>query len=263
MGRMAVANRFQLFSFGYYGWGTSTPELIEAVDAVERKRGFELPIFVDIRIRRAVRAPGFNGNAFGALLGEKRHRWLKALGNKQIETRSGPAIQIAQPGAVSELLDMAAEARENGRRLIFFCGCEFPRLEGGVNCHRATVADLAIEAANRRGLKFEIVEWPGGEPSQFELPVESKSFRDLLRGKRHLPTGGLALAESASIAWGSTATIVAEGRRVETVVGPAQFRRREWRLPVFSWHEGDALAELEGVSVKLRKEYGFEAQAAG
>jgi hypothetical protein len=261
MGRMAEADRFQLFSFGYYGWGTSTPELIEAVDAVERKRGFEPPIFVDIRIRRAVRAPGFNGNAFGTLLGEKRYRWLKALGNKQIETRSGPAIQIAQPGAVNELLDMAAEAHEESRRLIFFCGCEFPRLGGGVNCHRATVADLAIEAANRRGLKCEIVEWPGGEPNQFQLPVAPKSFHDLLRGRRHLPTGGLALAESASIAWGSTATIEADGRRVETIVGPAQFRRREWRLPVFSWHDGDALAELKAVT--LRKEYGFEAQAAG
>jgi hypothetical protein len=26
-----------LFSFGYHGWGNSTPKLVQAVDAVERK----------------------------------------------------------------------------------------------------------------------------------------------------------------------------------------------------------------------------------
>ena len=121
-------NPLSLFTFGYYGWGNSTPQLVQAVDAVERSRGFKPPIFVDIRIRRAVRAPGFNGNAFGELLGEKRHRWIKALGNKQIETRTGPRIQIAEPRAVNELLDLANVAAEDQRRLIFFCGCEWPRL---------------------------------------------------------------------------------------------------------------------------------------
>jgi hypothetical protein len=39
------------------------------VDAVETSRGFEPPIFVDIRIRRTVRAKGFVGSAFAKLLG--------------------------------------------------------------------------------------------------------------------------------------------------------------------------------------------------
>jgi hypothetical protein len=120
---MAKASRIQLFTFGYYGWGNSTPQLVQAVDAVERSRGFKPPIFVDIRIRPAVRAPG-------ELLGEKCHRWIKALGNKQIETRTGPRIQIAEPSAVNGLLDLAMEAAEDQRRLIFFCGCEFPRCDG-------------------------------------------------------------------------------------------------------------------------------------
>ena len=45
-----------IFTWGYYGWGNATPQLLAAVDAVETNRGFEPPNFVDIRIRRTVRA---------------------------------------------------------------------------------------------------------------------------------------------------------------------------------------------------------------
>ena len=88
-----------LFTWGYYGWGNHTPDLVEAVDAVETSRGFQPPIFVDIRIRRSVRAAGFTGAAFEKLLGQERHRWIKSLGNKQIETRTRPGIEIADPAA--------------------------------------------------------------------------------------------------------------------------------------------------------------------
>jgi hypothetical protein len=73
-----------LFTWGYHGWGNVTPQLVEAVDAVERSRGFEPPIFVDIRIRRTVRAKGFQGSSFEKLLGPNRHRWMKSLGNSAI-----------------------------------------------------------------------------------------------------------------------------------------------------------------------------------
>jgi hypothetical protein len=251
-----------LFTFGYYGWGNSTPQLVQAVDAVERSRGFKPPIFVEIRIRRAVRAPGFNGNSFGELLGDKRHRWIKALGNKQIETRTGPRIQIAEPSAVNGLLDLAMEAAEDQRRIIFFCGCEFPRCDGRANCHRTTVAALAIKAARQRGLNIEVVEWPGGEPSRLDLPIDSKSFNDLLREKLNVPTGSMALGQSAGIAWGSTATISAEGQHVEAVIGPAQLRRQAWQLPVFVWGEGYTLPEIRRKATKVRKAYGFEALTA-
>jgi len=49
-------------------------------------RGFQPPIFVDIRIRRSVRAAGFTGSAFERLVGQDRHRWMKSLGNKFIIT---------------------------------------------------------------------------------------------------------------------------------------------------------------------------------
>ncbi len=69
--------RLTAFSFGYWGWGNSTERLIQAVDAVERFRGFKPPIFVDTRINRSVRANCFNGNAFGDLLGPSRYRSLE------------------------------------------------------------------------------------------------------------------------------------------------------------------------------------------
>jgi hypothetical protein len=153
-----------LFTWGYYGWGNATPELVEAVDAVEMSRGFEPPIFVDIRIRRTVRAKGFQGNAFEKLLGLSRHRWMKSLGNKFIQTRTGPNIQIADPSAAEELLDLALDSGRTKQRLLFFCGCPWPRCNGKIACHRTTVAGLVLEAAKKRGVPVEIVEWPGGDP---------------------------------------------------------------------------------------------------
>ncbi len=50
-----------LFTWGYYRWGNHTPNLVEAVDAVESSRGFQPPILVDIRVRRSVGATGFTG----------------------------------------------------------------------------------------------------------------------------------------------------------------------------------------------------------
>ena len=61
-----------IFTWGYYGWGNATKQLVEVVDAVEQDRGFRPPVFVDIRIRRTVWAKGFQGNAFEKLLGPER-----------------------------------------------------------------------------------------------------------------------------------------------------------------------------------------------
>jgi hypothetical protein len=52
-----VINPLTVFTWGYYGWGNSTAQLIKAVDAIEHSREFAQPMFVDIRIRRAGRAP--------------------------------------------------------------------------------------------------------------------------------------------------------------------------------------------------------------
>lgn len=163
-----------LFTWGYYGWGNATPQLVEAVDAVETARGFQPPLFVDIRIRRTVRAKGFQGSAFEKLLGPTRHRWMKSLGNSYIETRTGPFVQIADPSAADELLDLAIETDQQEQRLLFFCSCQWPRCNGDIACHRTTVAGLALKAAQKRGVPIEIVEWPGGQPGFINLDVTPK-----------------------------------------------------------------------------------------
>ena len=249
-----------IFTWGYYGWGNHTPQLVEAVDAVERSRGFEPPLFVDVRIRRTVRAKGFQGNAFEKLLGQDRHRWMKSLGNKFIQTRTGPNIQIADPGAADELLDLGIEATRRKQRLLFFCSCPWPREDGKIHCHRATVAELVLKAAKKRGVPVEIVEWPGGEPRQIDLDVTPQMFAAVRKGRMTVPLDQRPdLAEVAGLPWCSIATIQAKGEKLHRVVGPAISQTTGWTLPVFPFFPDPAtsLSKFEKEAEKLRRAWGL------
>jgi hypothetical protein len=249
-----------IFTWGYYGWGNHTPQLVEAVDAVERSRGFEPPLFVDIRIRRTVRAKGFQENAFEKLLGQDRHRWMQSLGNKFIQTRTGPNIQIAEPAAADELLDLAVEAGRRKQRLLFFCSCRWPRCDGEIACHRTTVAELVLKAARRRGVPVEIVEWPGGEPRQIDLDVTPQVFAAVRKGRMTVPLAERsALAVIAGLPWCSIATLQANGVRLHRVVGPAICQPSGWALPVLYcfFDPTTGLHEYEEEAEKLRKGWGL------
>lgn len=108
-----------LFSWGYWGWGTATDRLIKTFDAIEAHRGFAPPVFVDVRLSRSVRAPGFNGNALGRVLGD-RYQHLPRLGNTAIRTGRGP-MRLARPEEAAALLGIALEALAQRRRVVFFC----------------------------------------------------------------------------------------------------------------------------------------------
>jgi len=251
-----------LFTFGYYGWGNHTPQLVEAVDAVERSRGFEPPLFVDIRIRRTVRAKGFQGNAFEKLLGQDRHRWMKSLGNKFIQTRIGPNIQIANPGAADELLDLAVDLGRK-QRLLYFCSCQWPRCNGGINCHRATVAELVLKAARKRGVQVELVEWPGGEPTQIDLDVTPQILAAVRKGRMTVPLGKQPdLAQVAGLPWCSIATLQAKGQKLHRVVGPAISQTTGWALQMFPVPGAATLSEFEKEAEKLRMALGLNAAHA-
>jgi hypothetical protein len=144
-------------------------------------------MFVDIRIRRSVRAAGFTGPAFERLLGSGRHRWMASLGNRYIETKTGPHIQIADPLAADELLDLAVEAARQKRRLLFFCSCQWPRYEGKIGCHRTTVARLILKAAKNRRKQLRVVEWPGGSPGKIDLEVTPRIFASVRKGRMTVP----------------------------------------------------------------------------
>ena len=250
-----------LFSFGYYGWGNHTPRLIEAVDAVETSRGFKSPIFVDIRIRRSVRAAGFTGPAFEKLVGPSRHRWMKSLGNRFIETRTGPNIQIADPTAADELLDLAIESAGHKQRLLFFCSCELPRWNGKIVCHRSTVAALVLKAAKKRGVQVEIVEWPGSNPKQIELEITTKEFAGVRKGRMTVRLDkNVALAEIAGLPWCSIATLHSGGEKIHRVVGPAISQAGRWVLPVLYqfFDLATGVNKYKAEAKKLRKEWGLE-----
>ncbi len=249
-----------IFTWGYYGWGNHTPQLVKAVDAVELSRGFKPPIFVDIRFRRSVRAAGFTGPAFERLLGQDRHRWMKSLGNKFIETRTGPPIQIAEPTAADELLDLAVVSARHKQRLLFFCTCPWPRCDGKIACHRTKVAELVLKAARKRGIRVEVGEWPGGEPNEIKLDVTAKDFAAVRKGRMTVPLGKrVDLAQVAGLPWGSVATLHADGEILHRSVGPAISQKEGWVLPVLDWSFNPATSrkDCKKVSEKLRKGWGL------
>jgi hypothetical protein len=88
---------------------------------------------------------------------------MKSLGNKQIVERTRQGIETADPTAAGLLLVLAIESARHKQRVLFFCSCQWPRWDGKINCHRATVAALVLKAATKRGIPIEVVEWPGGD----------------------------------------------------------------------------------------------------
>jgi hypothetical protein len=249
-----------IFTWGYYGWGNHTPQLVEAVNAVETSQSFEPPMFVDIRIRRSVRAAGFTGQAFETVLGTERHRWMKSLGNKFIETRIGPHIQIADPAAADDLPNLAIESARRKQRLIFFCSCQWPRREGEIACHRTTVAGLVLKAAKKRKVQVVIVEWPGGKPKEIDLEVTPKVFDAVQKGRMTVPLDKHSdLAEVAGLPWCSIATIQANGEKLHRVVGPAISEKARWVLPVLYcfFDPATPLSEYKKEAEKLRKGLGL------
>ncbi len=219
-----------LFSWGYEGWGNATEKLVTAVDAVERSRGWDPPVFVDARARRAVRAEGFREHAFGDLLGVDRYRWMKGLGNQSILT--GGAPRLVDPDQTVELLDLAIQLQKEGRRLIFFCSCRIP----SPDCHRHLIAPALFEHARRRGLAVTVVEWPGRERQTEARPtisVDTSILSAIVGGTRRsvpLPDT-LPPIDLLGLPWYSIVDLESDTEMGRTAAGPAQYRAGKWHLP--------------------------------
>jgi hypothetical protein len=250
-----------MFTWGYYGWGNATPSLVKAVDAVETSRGFKPPIFVDIRIRRTVRAIGFQGNNFEKLLGRSRYRWMKSLGNMSIVTKHH-SIEIADPSAAEELLDLALTSARNKQRLLYFCSCQWPRWNDEFCCHRTTVARLVVKAARKRGTAIEIVEWPGGKSKHIDLNVTPEVFASVRRGRMTVPLGERPdLAKVGGLPWCSAATLHSDGEKLHRTVGRAIRHPDQWVLPSLyeDFDPSATLAHFQKEADKLRRRWGLNA----
>lgn len=220
--------RLEMFTWGYWGWGSETRRLVQAFDALEAERGYAPPVFVDIRISRKVRAVGFRENAFGKLLGSERYAWMSDLGNDAI--LAGGKMRIHDPAAAGTLLDRAVAAQRRKTRVVFFCSCGAP-----AGCHRKAVAGLLLKEAGRRGIALTVDEWPGGIPRVHEVKVTTERFAQLFRGRASIPFARVTkLAEIAGLPWGSVVKVTAPEELAFYTTGPASLQSGKWALPVLS-----------------------------
>jgi hypothetical protein len=224
---------------------------------LEAARGFEAPVFADVRLRRNVRAPGFNGTAFQGAVGSDRYRWFQGLGNACIATGEA-AVRIAEPGDADRLLDFIREKAVARRRVIFFCACPTDRQP---RCHRHEVATLVLQAARARMIDLMVAEWPGGEPESRELRLTATQLKQvgattIPLGKK-LPPNGLA-----TLPWGSIVRVrIGKNDPFPTLTGPASFKD-QWRLPKldFADLDDDTGRGLEKRARKFRAEFSCNAR---
>ncbi len=244
-----------LFTWGYAGWGNWTDELVQAVDAVERSRGWEPPLFVDIRASRKVRAEGFREHAFERRFGPDRYRWMNRLGNKAILTGEKDRT-LVDPSRAADLLDLAVELRRKRRRVIYFCSCESPT-EG---CHRHWVAPHLLKLAKLRRQPVTTVEWPGFEsepgttPKVETTPVVVKSVEN---GRASVPLGGdMPSPSMLGLPWYTLVELVdsKSGEKLDFMLaGPALHRAGGWQIPVMGGVED--LEETLGLQRRYRAEH--------
>jgi hypothetical protein len=235
-----------LFSFGYWGCGSATPLLVNAIDEAESQRGFQPPLWVDVRISRSVRAAGFRDGRFEDFL-KSRYEWMPDLGNKRVEEgRKG--IEIRNPAAAKELLQRALDRPI--RRVIFFCSCKYPAF-----CHRKVVGQLVLKYAKAQKAQVTVIEWPGEEPgAALTIEVSSATLRQFGRkNKRSIPIpSSMAIGDAAALPWGTMATMRAGEEQANMLIGPASFNAAGSHLRVFPEEPG-----TRANSKAFRTGYGF------
>ena len=245
------------FTWGYWGWGNSFERFLEAAEAHEAARGFDPPVFADVRLRRGVRAVAFRDAALEKRMGPERYWWFNGLGNCHIETGE-PGVEIKDPRQADVLLDFILHHWADRRRVLFFCACETVRED---LCHRHEVAKLLLAAARARRVNMTVFEWPGGDPVVRPLPLTVTQFR---RMGATIPLGP-TLPESglATLPWGSVVVVESEGKKRSVLTGPATFSG-EWRLPDLTPSAGwDIPAEtLAAKGERLRTRFRCTARSA-
>jgi hypothetical protein len=234
-----------LFSFGYWGCGSATRDLVKAFDTAEALRGFEPPQWVDVRISRSVRAAGFRDGEFAELL-KTRYVWMPDLGNKRVlEGRTG--IEIKNPAAAMDLLKRALDDPE--RRVIFFCSCAYPAF-----CHRKQVGKLLLKYAKEAKAPIQVVEWPGGEPGTLTMDVLPATLRKIERSDLNslsIPSS-MTVGDATVLPWGTIATMQAGTERAKVLIGPASFNAVGSHLRVFPDQAG-----TRANSKAFRTEFGY------
>lgn len=246
--------KLTLFSWGYKGWGNSIQQLLHATSTAEQLRGFQPPIFVDIRFRRAVRAEGFKEKAFEKVLGPERYIWMKDLGNANISDMVATKAKISNPASVNALIDLAITATKNKQRLIFFCSCHCQDQD----CHRHIVTKLALQAAKKRKLSLSIIAWPGEEPQQnpiFTFQITKSLFNKLSAEHAFpgIPIDSNSVEQYFALPWGTPVWVQEGNRRALVGTGPAMIRAGKWFLPALCWVCSDGEYPLNDFHMFIQK----------
>jgi hypothetical protein len=244
--------KLKAFTWGYWGWGSESEHFVHAVDSLEKKRGFLPPVFVDLRVARNGKAVNFKGKAFESIVGSRRYVWMPKLGNKRIVSKKGKRIQIVDPNAAEDLLDLLIEKAKARRHVVMFCACEESILDWGdgmPNCHRVEVASLLLKAAKKRGLMLQMSEWPGESPVSLRVKANDSQTRAFATGAHYIPIGSVdaRLPAMVTLGWGSNVRFVSPDKTWTVVTGPASVARNKWRLKVF-----DEADFTEGMSARER-----------
>lgn len=116
--------------------------------------------------------------------------------------------------------------------------------------------------AQQDGPSLQVIEWPGGEPSQARLAVNSDVVADVRHGRRSVPLDGATnLGEYAGLAWGSVVTLEAPGDSLHVAVGPARYVRNskggQWVLPLLPDSNPGEAEELVLYADQFRKDHGL------
>ena len=129
--------------------------------------------------------------------------------------------------------------KDENRRVIFYCACEFPSLDGALACHRRTIADLLLAHAKKIGRAISVVEWPGDAPTETRISVDKKIFSAIMRGRMSVPFADDRLPAFAALPWASCSHVECDddGRTGIVTVGPAKFSASNngtgfWYLPL-------------------------------
>ena len=255
--------KLTIFSWGFWGWGNHADRFVKLADMVEASRGFKPPIFVDVRIRRTGRAVNFKQNAFRDIVGEKRYLWMQKLGNQAIIDTHLKNITIRDPREANTLLDFAIESMKYKRRIIYYCACEVPgnpRYDRH-RCHRYDVGNLLLKEAKKRGIKLEVVEWPGGKAKHIKIKTSEDVIKKISNEKRFIPLSKTtAFKKYGGLPYGSIVEFISKSSNSKKIkiIDTIKYVDNVWVLPIWLWPPEDyTLVELKVTASKYLKICGY------
>ena len=145
-GNMAtIKSDINIYSFGYWGCGGDARGLNRRFQTFNHNTRGRRLFWVDLRIRRSVRAKDFIGDAPRRIFGAANYKWLRTSGI-WIFSMESPGVRIKDYEAgLERLLGVFAKAKSRYLDIIFFCACE--HLSG---CHRNNVMQWLKETAQNR-----------------------------------------------------------------------------------------------------------------